>query len=602
MKRQTDGNPILPWALLAIPVLWLSALLATGYEDGMTLFDLMGRFNLLMERPFALHWTPHTLKFLLVGLALYGCAAALYFSTKENRRPGEEHGSARWGSVRQLCAKYRDKDPFQNTLLTQNLRMGLNGKKHRRNLLQIVIGGSGAGKTRFFCKPNLMQANCSFLVTDPKGEMLRAVAPLLIQKGYVIKVFDLIDPAHSDSFNPFPYIKDDKDAMKLVNNLIKNTTPKNASSNDPFWEKSEIALDTALILYLLHEAPPEEQNLEMVMYMIENGGAREDSDDFQSPLDLLFEALEEEDPDHIAVREYKIFKQAAGKTAKSILISCGARLAPFDIPQLREIMSYDELELDKLGDEKSALFFLISDTDTTYNFLVALAFSQMFNLLCERADNTYGGRLPYHVRVLWDEAANTGQVPGLEKIVAVIRSREISLTLFYQAMSQCKALYKDHSETIMGNMDSIVFLGGREASTLKDISENWLGKATISMQTEGRSRGQSESYSQNMQRLGRELMTTSEITTMPGDKCILQLRGLPPFLSPKYDLKKHPNYKYTAEFDKKKNAFRLESLFRHRPLRLKPEDEYTVYEVDGSDTDEEADLLNFDDLDSDEFV
>jgi len=339
----------------------------------------------------------------------------------------------------------------------------------------------------------------------------------------------------------------------------------------------------------------------------------------------MFDGLERRSPQHFAVRQYKKYKLASGKTAKSILISCGARLAPFDIPQLREIMSYDELELDKLGDEKSALFFLISDTDTTYNFLVALAFSQMFNLLCERADttynflvalafsqmfnllceradNTYGGRLPYHVRVLWDEAANTGQVPGLEKIVAVIRSREISLTLFYQAMSQCKALYKDHSETIMGNMDSIVFLGGREASTLKDISENWLGKATISMQTEGRSRGQSESYSQNMQRLGRELMTTSEITTMPGDKCILQLRGLPPFLSPKYDLKKHPNYKYTAEFDKKKNAFRLESLFRHRPLRLKPEDEYTVYEVDGSDTDEEADLLNFDDLDSDEFV
>ena len=284
------------------------------------------------------------------------------------------------------------------------------------------------------------------------------------------------------------------------------------------------------------------------------------------------------------------------------MISCGARLATFDIPQLREIMSYDELELDRLGDEKSALFFLISDTDTTYNFLVALAFSQMFNLLCERADNKYGGRLPHHVRVLWDEAANTGQVPGLEKIVAVIRSREISLTLFYQAMSQCKALYKDNSETIMGNMDSIIFLGGREASTLKDISENWLGKATISMQTEGRSRGQSESYSQNLQRLGRELMTTSEITTMPGDKCILQLRGLPPFLSPKYDLKKHPNYRYTAEFDKKKNAFHLESLFRRRPLRLKPEDEYTVYEVEETDTDEEADLLNFDDLDSDEFV
>ena len=599
MKRQTDGNPILPWALLAIPVLWLSALLATGYEDGMTLFDLMGRFNLLMERPFALHWTPHTLKFLLVGLALYGCAAALYFSTKENRRPGEEHGSARWGSVRQLCAKYRDKDPFQNTLLTQNLRMGLNGKKHRRNLLQIVIGGSGAGKTRFFCKPNLMQANCSFLVTDPKGEMLRAVAPLLIQKGYVIKVFDLIDPAHSDSFNPFPYIKDDKDAMKLVNNLIKNTTPKNASSNDPFWEKSEIALDTALILYLLHEAPPEEQNLEMVMYMIENGGAREDSDDFQSPLDLLFEALEEEDPDHIAVREYKIFKQAAGKTAKSILISCGSRLAPFDIPQLREIMSYDELALDRIGDRKTAVFFTISDTTPTYNFLVALAFSQMFNLLCERADNVHGGRLPHHVRVLWDEAANTGQVPNLEKLVAVIRSREISLTLFYQQMAQCKAIYDKHAETIMGNMDSVVFLGGRESSTIKEISENWLGKSTIYMQTDGRSKGQSESYNQNTQRLGRELMTPAELATMPGDRCILQLRGLPPFYSPKYDLKQHPNYKYTAEADKVKNAFSLDQLINRR-RRPGLSEACEVYEADGTDTGpigEDEDILNYDDVD-----
>ena len=320
MRRQESGG-VLPWLLLVVPVLWLGALAATGYEDGMTLFDLMGRFSSLLERPFSIRWTPHTLKFMLIALTLYGCAAALFLSARENRRPGEEHGSAKWGNVRQLNAKYRDPDPMKNTILTQNIRMGLNGKKHRRNLLQIVIGGSGAGKTRFFCKPNLMQANCSFLVTDPKGEMLRAVAPLLIQKGYVIKVFDLIDPSHSDSFNPFPYIRDDKDAMKLVNNLIKNTTPKNASNSDPFWEKSEIALDTALILYLLHEAPPEEQNLEMVMYMIENGGAREDNDDFQSPLDMLFEALEDEDPDHIAVREYKIFKQAAGKTAKSILIS-----------------------------------------------------------------------------------------------------------------------------------------------------------------------------------------------------------------------------------------------------------------------------------------
>ena len=334
------------------------------------------------------------------------------------------------------------------------------------------------------------------------------------------------------------------------------------------------------------------------MYMIENGGAREDSDDFQSALDLLFEALEDEEPDHIAVREYKIFKQAAGKTAKSILISCGARLAPFDIPQLREIMAYDELELDKLGDRKTAAFFLISDTDSTYNFLVALAFSQMFNLLCERADNKYGGRLPHHVRVLWDEAANTGQVPNLEKLVAVIRSREVSLTLFYQQLAQCKAIYDKHAETILGNMDSVVFLGGRESSTIKEISENWLGKATIYMQTDGRSKGQSESYNLNTQRLGRELMTPSELATMPGDKCILQLRGLPPFYSPKYDLKRHPNYKFTAEADKKRNAFDLDRLIRRR-RRPGLDEVCEVFQVDEPIplTEEDEDILNYDDVD-----
>ena len=436
---------------------------------------------------------------------------------------------------------------------------------------------------------------------DPKGSIVVECGNALLQKGYKLKIFNTINFSKSMRYNPMAYIHSEKDILKLVTALMTNTKGE-GQGGDLFWDKAERLLLTSLIAYLHYEAPAEEQNFATLLEMLNTMQVLEDDEEYQNPVDLLFEELAKKKPNSFAGRQYKLYKLAAGKTAKSILISCGARLAPFDIPQLREIMSYDELELDKLGDEKSALFFLISDTDTTYNFLVALAFSQMFNLLCERADNTYGGRLPYHVRVLWDEAANTGQVPGLEKIVAVIRSREISLTLFYQAMSQCKALYKDHSETIMGNMDSIVFLGGREASTLKDISENWLGKATISMQTEGRSRGQSESYSQNMQRLGRELMTTSEITTMPGDKCILQLRGLPPFLSPKYDLKKHPNYKYTAEFDKKKNAFRLESLFRHRPLRLKPDDEYAVYEVDGSDTDEEADLLNFDDLDSDEFV
>ena len=546
MKRQTDGNPILPWALLAIPVLWLSALLATGYEDGMTLFDLMGRFNLLMERPFALHWTPHTLKFLLVGLALYGCAAALYFSTKENRRPGEEHGSARWGSVRQLCAKYRDKDPFQNTLLTQNLRMGLNGKKHRRNLLQIVIGGSGAGKTRFFCKPNLMQANCSFLVTDPKGEMLRAVAPLLIQKGYVIKVFDLIDPAHSDSFNPFPYIKDDKDAMKLVNNLIKNTTPKNASSNDPFWEKSEIALDTALILYLLHEAPPEEQNLEMVMYMIENGGAREDSDDFQSPLDLLFEALEEEDPDHIAVREYKIFKQAAGKTAKSILISAAVRLSAFILPQIVGITSRDDMELGQMGDRKQAVFAIIPDNDGTFNYLVGMLYTCAFQALYYQADKVHQGALPVPVRLMMDEFCNVSLPDDFGKLQATMRSRNISASTIIQNMAQIKELYKDSWETIPGNSDTILYLGGNEASTHKYISEA-LGKATIDTRTHGQTKGRSGSYSTNFQMSGRELLTPDEVRGLDNRYAILFIRGARPVMDLKYELTQHPAIRHTVD-------------------------------------------------------
>ena len=567
----------------------------------MKITALLDALNSAPAEPFALAWVSNSPRFLLVFTVIYAVVVIVAVTDQKNTRPGAEHGSAAWGDVFRLNKFYMDKRG-PNLLLTQHFHIGIDGYKHKHNTNILIVGGSGAGKTRTYGVPNVLECACSMVITDPKSEILRKTVNLLKQKGYEVIVFDLINPAASFCYNPFVYVHDDREVLSLIENLIQNTTPSHSKSSDPFWEKSETALLQALMLYLLHEAPPEEQNFPMVMEMIAAAEVHEDDDNYQSPLDILFERLEMREPDSIACKQYRIFKQAAGKTAKSILISCGARLAPFDIPQLREIMSYDELELDKLGDEKSALFFLISDTDTTYNFLVALAFSQMFNLLCERADNTYGGRLPYHVRVLWDEAANTGQVPGLEKIVAVIRSREISLTLFYQAMSQCKALYKDHSETIMGNMDSIVFLGGREASTLKDISENWLGKATISMQTEGRSRGQSESYSQNMQRLGRELMTTSEITTMPGDKCILQLRGLPPFLSPKYDLKKHPNYKYTAEFDKKKNAFRLESLFRHRPLRLKPEDEYTVYEVDGSDTDEEADLLNFDDLDSDEFV
>ena len=518
-------------------------------------------------------------------------------------RRDAEYGTARWGTKEDIKPFADPK--FQNNVIltgTEFLTMNTRPKNpaNARNLNACVIGSSGSGKTRFWLTPQLLQTHSSYVCVDPKGGTLDQCGRFLQRQGYKVRVFNSIDFSRSMHYNPLAYIKTESDVLKFVTALIANTKG-DGKEGDEFWTKAETLLYCALVSYIVFEGPEEERSLNTLVEMINSMEVREDDETFKNAVDYMFDGLEKRNPQHFAVRQYKKYKLASGKTAKSILISCGARLAPFDIPQLREIMSYDELELDRLGDEKSALFFLISDTDTTYNFIVALAFSQMFNLLCERADNKYGGRLPYHVRVLWDEAANTGQVPSLEKIVAVIRSREISLTLFYQAMSQCKALYKDNSETIMGNMDSIIFLGGREASTLKDISENWLGKATISMQTEGRSRGQSESYSQNMQRLGRELMTTSEITTMPGNKCILQLRGLPPFYSPKYDLKQHPNYKYTAEYDKKKNAFHLESLFRHRPLRLKPEDEYMVYEVDGTDPDEEADLLNFDDLDSDEF-
>ena len=545
---------------------------------------------------------------LAVGVA---GAVILYFVVQSKIKKARkfrrdmEYGSARWGTEADIKPFVDPK--FENNVIltgTEFLTMNTRPKNpaNARNLNACVIGSSGSGKTRFWLTPQLLQAHSSYVVVDPKGGTLSQCGHFLQRKkGYKVKVFNSIDFSKSMHYNPMSYIKTESDVLKFVNALIANTKG-DGKEGDEFWTKAETLLYCALVAYIVFEGPEEERNMNTLVEMINSMEVREDDESFKNAVDYMFDGLAKRNPQHFAVRQYAKYKLASGKTAKSILISCGARLAPFDIAELREIMSYDELELDKLGDEKTALFFLISDTDSTYNFIVALAFSQMFNLLCERADNKYGGRLPHHVRVLWDEAANTGQVPGLEKIVAVIRSREISLTLFYQAMSQCKALYKDHAETIMGNMDSIVFLGGREASTLKDISENWLGKATISMQTDSRTRGQSESYGLNTQRLGRELLTTSEITTMPGDKCILQLRGLPPFLSPKYDLKKHPNYKYTAEFDKKKNAFRLESLFRHRPLRLKPEDEYTVYEVDGSDTDEEADLLNFDDLDSDEFV
>ena len=543
---------------------------------------------------------------LLVGAAgAVGLYLMVQSKVKKSRkfRRDMEYGSARWGNEKDIKPFVDPK--FENNVIltgTEFLTMNTRPKNpaNARNLNACVIGSSGSGKTRFWLTPQLLQAHSSYVVVDPKGGTLGQCGYFLQRKkGYKVKVFNSIDFSKSMHYNPMAYIKTESDVLKFVNALIANTKG-DGKEGDEFWTKAETLLYCALVAYIVFEGPEEERNMNTLVEMINSMEVREDDESFKNAVDYMFDGLAKRNPQHFAVRQYAKYKLASGKTAKSILISCGARLAPFDIAELREIMSYDELELDKLGDEKTALFFLISDTDSTYNFIVALAFSQMFNLLCERADNKYGGRLPHHVRVLWDEAANTGQVPGLEKIVAVIRSREISLTLFYQAMSQRKALYKDHAETIMGNMDSIVFLGGREASTLKDISENWLGKATISMQTDSRTRGQSESYGLNTQRLGRELLTTSEITTMPGNKCLLQLRGLPPFFSPKYDLKQHPNYRYTAEHDSKRNAFHLERLTSRR-LRLKPEDEYTVYEVDTSD--EDADILNYDDLDSaDDFV
>ena len=411
-------------------------------------------------------------------------------------------------------------------------------------------------------------------------------------------MFNSVDFTKSMHYNPIAYLKTESDILKFINALITNTKG-DGKEGDEFWTKAETLLYCALVAYIAFEGKPEDKNINTLVDMINSMETREDDDNFKNAVDYMMAGLEKRKPNHFAVRQYKKYKLASGKTARSILISCGARLAPFDILQLREIMSYDEMELDRLGDRKTATFFVISDTDTTYNFVVALAFSQMFNLLCERADNVHGGRLPHHVRVLWDEAANTGQVPQLEKIVAVIRSREISLTMFLQAQSQLKALYKDHAETIMGNMDSVVFLGGREHTTIKELSEA-LGKETISMNTESRTRGHSESYGQNTQRLGKELMTMDELTTMDGNRCILQLRGLRPFYSPKYDLKKHPNYKYTAEADKERNAFDLSKLVTRRMTKLDENEQYTVYEATEADLpaiDEDEDILNYDDID-----
>ena len=551
----------------------------------------------------------HPLDWLISIIGAVGFRLLIYFKSKNAKkfRRDEEYGSARWGTEKDI-KPFIDPKFENNVILTKTEFLTMNTRPknpaNARNLNACIIGSSGSGKTRFWLTPQILQASadknggCSYVCVDPKGGVLSQVGTFLQRRGYKVKVFNSIDFSKSMHYNPLSYIHNEADILKFVDTLIANTKGE-GKEGDPFWTKAETLLYCALIAYIIFEAPAEDRNINTLVDMISGMDVKEDDESYMNAVDYMFKGLEKRKPDCFAVKQYKKYKLASGKTAKSILISCGSRLAPFDIPQLREIMSYDELELDRIGDRKTAVFFTISDTTPTYNFIVALAFSQMFNLLCERADNVHGGRLPHHVRVLWDEAANTGQVPSLEKLVAVIRSREVSLCLFYQQYAQCKAIYKDNAETILGNMDSVIFLGGRESSTIKEISENWLGKATISMQTEGRSRGQSESYNQNTQRLGRELMTPSELATMPGDKCILQLRGLPPFFSSKYDLKQHPNYKYTAEADKKKNAFDLDKLINRR-RRPGLNEACEVYEVDVSEAgpvSEDEDILNYDDVD-----
>ena len=514
---------------------------------------------------------------------------AVYVKGKNAKkfRKNLEYGSARWGTPEDI-KPYMDPAFENNVILTQTESLTMNNRpkdpKTARNKNVLVIGGSGSGKTRFWLKPNLLQCTSekyptSYVVTDPKGSIVTECGMALLRYNYRIKILNTINFKKSMHYNPFSYIHSEKDILKLVTALIANTKG-DGKSGDEFWTKAETLLYTALIGYIHYEAPAEEQCFSTLIEMINSMEVREDDEEFQNPVDILFADLEKEKPNHFAVRQYKKYKLAAGKTAKSILISCGARLAPFDIQELRDLTAYDELELDTLGDRKTALFIIMSDTDDTFNFLISLCYTQLFNLLCEKADDVYGGRLPVHVRCLIDEAANIGQIPRLEKLVATIRSREISCCLVLQAQSQLKALYKDNADTIIGNMDTMLFLGGREPGTLKELSAA-LGKETIDSYNTGESRGREVSHSLNYQKLGKELMSVDELAVLDGGKCILQLRGVRPFLSSKYDLTKHPLYRYTSDYDKK-NAFDIERFLSHR-LKLKPDDAFEVYRVDLSE-------------------
>ena len=519
---------------------------------------------------------------LLVGLCCgAGLRLAVYLKGKNAKkyRHGSEYGSARWGNTKDIepyvAPKFED-----NIILTQTERLTMSSRpkdsKTARNKNVLIVGGSGSGKTRFWIKPNLLQMHSSYVLTDPKGTTVLEVGNAFLKKGYRIKIFNTINFKKSMHYNPFVYIHSEKDILKLVTTLMTNTRGE-GKGGDPFWDKAEKLLLTSLIAYIHYEAPEEEQNFATLLEFLNIMEVREDDEEYQNPVDLMFEDLAKQKPDHFAVRQYRLYKLAAGKTAKSILISCGARLAPFDIAELREITAYDELELDTLGDRKTALFLIMSDTDSTFNFLISMVYTQLFNLLCEKADDVYGGRLPVHVRCLIDECANIGQIPNLEKLVATIRSREISACLVLQAQSQLKALYKDNADTIIGNMDSQIFLGGSENTTLKELSAT-LGRETIDLYNTSDTRGNSPSFGTSYQKTGHELMSRDELAVMDGGKCILQLRGVRPFLSNKYDLTQHPNYKLTGDYDKK-NLFDIEK-FLDRRLKLKPSDVYDVVDAD----------------------
>lgn len=536
------------WAALSPLILWAAAIAAYAYEDGMNLFQWMGRFSQVLERPFSIGWTAHTLKFMLIGLLLYGCGIALYYSSRENRRPGEEYGSAKWGAPKALNKKYMDhRHKDANIILTQRVSLGMDGYVTQRNTNILVVGGSGSGKTRFFCKPGVYSANCSYLITDPKGELLRSSGSLLKEKGYEVRVFNLIDPSQSDGYNPFAYIRNEKDVLTLIDNLIKNTTPRNASSNDPFWEKAEIALDSALMLYLVSEAPPEEQNFETMIYMMNFAEVREEDDQYRSPLDMLFRALEEEQPNHVAVKQFKAFKQAAGKTAKSILVSAAVRLAAFNIPQYAEMTKRDEMDFGSLGEKKKAIFCVIPIADTSMNYLIGMLYTQCFQELYRYADDKYNGRLPVPVRVIQDEWANVAQPESYPKILATCRSYNIGLNIIVQNIQNIKALYEKEWESIIGNCDTLLFLGGGNEPTSLEFVTKLLGKETIDTRTRGQTKGRSGSSSTNFQQTGRELLTMDEVRKLDTKDAILFIRGEDPVLDQKYDLKRHPNIRLTAD-------------------------------------------------------